>query len=150
MQELECLAKSSLGEAPGVYSETMRDAELKKHLSTFSLSSRRSRSPAPSDEANEPEPGPERDPTRLISNTVWECHNCGKPVKVGLVGQSNYDAHVDSKDCVKEDNIDIVQLLLEHNADLNIVGGNYGTALQAAVCEENIDIVQLLQAHGAM
>ncbi|KAF8134768.1 hypothetical protein K438DRAFT_2031346 [Mycena galopus ATCC 62051] len=75
---------------------------LKKHLSTFSLSLRHSRSPAPSDEANEPEPGPERDPTRLTPNTVWECHKCGKAVKVGLVGQSNYDVHVDSKDCVKE------------------------------------------------
>ncbi|KAF8183591.1 hypothetical protein K438DRAFT_1766876 [Mycena galopus ATCC 62051] len=77
---------------------------LEKHLSTFSLSSRRSRSSAPSDEANdsEPEPGPEHDPTHLTPNTVWECHKCRKPVKVGLVGQFNYDAHVDSKDCVKE------------------------------------------------
>ncbi|KAJ6475414.1 ankyrin repeat-containing domain protein [Mycena sanguinolenta] len=46
-------------------------------------------------------------------------------------------------------NIDIVQLLLEHNADPNIVGGEYGTALQAAAYMGNIDIVQLLLEHHA-
>ncbi|KAJ6475445.1 hypothetical protein C8R45DRAFT_907177 [Mycena sanguinolenta] len=41
------------------------------------------------------------------------------------------------------------QLLLEHNADPNIMGREYGTALQAAAYTGNIDIVQLLLEHHA-
>ncbi|KAJ6474364.1 ankyrin repeat-containing domain protein [Mycena sanguinolenta] len=41
------------------------------------------------------------------------------------------------------------QLLLEHHADPNIMGGEYGTALQAAAYWEKIDIVQLLLQHHA-
>ncbi|KAJ6475459.1 ankyrin repeat-containing domain protein, partial [Mycena sanguinolenta] len=41
------------------------------------------------------------------------------------------------------------QLLLEHNADPNIVGGEYSTALQVAAVVENIRIVQLLLEHNA-
>ncbi|KAJ6474371.1 ankyrin repeat-containing domain protein [Mycena sanguinolenta] len=41
------------------------------------------------------------------------------------------------------------QLLLEHHADPNILGGKYGTALQTAAHEANINIVQLLLEHHA-
>ncbi|KAF9056795.1 hypothetical protein BDP27DRAFT_1172078, partial [Rhodocollybia butyracea] len=41
----------------------------------------------------------------------------------------------------------IVQLLLEHKADVNAQGGMFGSALQAAVTSRNKDIVQLLLEH---
>ncbi|KAJ6474361.1 hypothetical protein C8R45DRAFT_1217412 [Mycena sanguinolenta] len=41
------------------------------------------------------------------------------------------------------------QLLLEYNADPNIVGGTYGTALQAATYRGKIDIVRMLLEHSA-
>ncbi|KAJ6475428.1 ankyrin repeat-containing domain protein [Mycena sanguinolenta] len=41
------------------------------------------------------------------------------------------------------------QLLLEHHADPNMVGEQYGTGLQVAAHQENIDIVQLLLEHNA-
>ncbi|KAJ6475433.1 ankyrin repeat-containing domain protein [Mycena sanguinolenta] len=42
-----------------------------------------------------------------------------------------------------------VQLLLEHHADPNFMGGKYGTALQAAAWQGKIDIVRLLLEHNA-
>ncbi|KAF8507549.1 ankyrin repeat-containing domain protein, partial [Gautieria morchelliformis] len=47
------------------------------------------------------------------------------------------------------DNTGIVQLLLEHGADVNSVGWTYGTALQTAVSRGNTEIVQLLLKQGA-
>ncbi|KAF9071414.1 ankyrin repeat-containing domain protein [Rhodocollybia butyracea] len=46
-------------------------------------------------------------------------------------------------------NKDFVLLLLEHKADVNVQGGEYGNALQAAISEGNKDIVQLLLEHKA-
>jgi ankyrin repeat protein len=43
----------------------------------------------------------------------------------------------------------IVELLLEHKADVNAQGGQYGNALQAAISMHNNGIVQLLQKHNA-
>ncbi|KAF9067573.1 ankyrin repeat-containing domain protein [Rhodocollybia butyracea] len=44
---------------------------------------------------------------------------------------------------------DIVQLLLDYKADVNAQGGEYGNALQAAVYRDKKDIVQLLLDHKA-
>jgi ankyrin repeat protein len=46
-------------------------------------------------------------------------------------------------------NIQMVQLLVQHGADVNALGGDYGSALQAASYDGHIDIVQLLIEHGA-
>ena len=45
--------------------------------------------------------------------------------------------------------LDIVKLLLDHGADVNLHGGRYGNALQAAVYKGSLDIVTLLLDHGA-
>uniref|UniRef100_A0A0W0EVR9 Uncharacterized protein n=1 Tax=Moniliophthora roreri TaxID=221103 RepID=A0A0W0EVR9_MONRR len=47
------------------------------------------------------------------------------------------------------ENLDIVNLLLEKRADINLQGGFYGTALQAASSEGKLDIVKLLLEKGA-
>lgn len=44
---------------------------------------------------------------------------------------------------------DVVKVLLDHGADVNLVGGYYGTALQAASLSGRLDIVRLLLRHGA-
>ncbi|KAF9016833.1 hypothetical protein BDP27DRAFT_1184034, partial [Rhodocollybia butyracea] len=44
---------------------------------------------------------------------------------------------------------DIVQLLIERGADINILGGHYGTALVAASSNLYINVVQLLIEKGA-
>jgi ankyrin repeat protein len=49
----------------------------------------------------------------------------------------------------EEGHINIVQLLIEHGADVNAQSGDYGNALQAASSEGHIDIVQLLIEKGA-
>ncbi|KAJ7675960.1 ankyrin repeat-containing domain protein [Mycena polygramma] len=45
--------------------------------------------------------------------------------------------------------IEGVRLLLEHGADVNAVGGEYGSALQGAAWYGSLDIVCLLLEHGA-
>lgn len=42
-----------------------------------------------------------------------------------------------------------MQILLDHNANVNVGGGAYGSALQAAVCRGKLDTVQLLLDHNA-
>lgn len=44
---------------------------------------------------------------------------------------------------------DVVKVLLDHGADVNLVGGPIGTALQAAALGGRLEIVQLLLKHGA-
>lgn len=44
---------------------------------------------------------------------------------------------------------DVVKVLLDHGADVNLVGGPIGTALQAAALGGRMEIVQLLLRHGA-
>lgn len=44
---------------------------------------------------------------------------------------------------------DVVKVLLQHGADVNLIGGPIGTALQAAALGGTLDIVQLLLRHGA-
>ncbi|KAJ7059443.1 hypothetical protein C8F01DRAFT_1295268 [Mycena amicta] len=44
---------------------------------------------------------------------------------------------------------DIVRLLLEHGADVNMQGGHDGNALQAASHSGHLDVVRLLLEHGA-
>ncbi|KAJ3966507.1 ankyrin repeat-containing domain protein [Lentinula raphanica] len=44
---------------------------------------------------------------------------------------------------------EIVQLLLEHEADVNVQGGFFGTALQAAAFGDYMEIVQLLLKYNA-
>lgn len=44
---------------------------------------------------------------------------------------------------------DVVKVLLDHGADVNLVGGPIGTALQAAALGGRLEIVQLLLRHGA-
>lgn len=43
----------------------------------------------------------------------------------------------------------MVELLLEHAADVNVIDRNYGTALMVAASMENLDAMQLLLLHGA-
>ncbi|KAI1307434.1 ankyrin repeat-containing domain protein [Xylaria venustula] len=51
--------------------------------------------------------------------------------------------------CYQSD-IFTVQLLLDYGAQVNAVGGEYGTALQAAIVHEvDIDVLELLIKHGA-
>ncbi|KAF9060862.1 ankyrin repeat-containing domain protein [Rhodocollybia butyracea] len=50
---------------------------------------------------------------------------------------------------IRNRNKDIVQHLLEHNANVNVQGGRYGNALQAAIRKGNKDIVQLLLEYKA-
>jgi ankyrin repeat protein len=45
--------------------------------------------------------------------------------------------------------VDIVRILIENGADVNIVGGKYGTALQAAAMLGRESIVRLLIDNGA-
>ncbi|KAJ7059432.1 hypothetical protein C8F01DRAFT_1370371 [Mycena amicta] len=45
--------------------------------------------------------------------------------------------------------LDVVRLLLEHGADVNMQGGHYGNALQAASHSGHLDVVRLLLEHGA-
>ncbi|KAH7187521.1 hypothetical protein BKA60DRAFT_602335 [Fusarium oxysporum] len=45
--------------------------------------------------------------------------------------------------------LEIVQLLLDKGADINVQGGVYGNALQAASCEGDREVVQLLLDKGA-
>lgn len=44
---------------------------------------------------------------------------------------------------------DVVKVLLDHGADVNLIGGSMGTALQAAALGGRLEIVQLLLSHGA-
>ncbi|PYH43034.1 ankyrin repeat domain-containing protein, partial [Aspergillus saccharolyticus JOP 1030-1] len=44
---------------------------------------------------------------------------------------------------------EIVQLLLKEGADVNMQGGRYGNALQAASARGHTEIVQLLLRKGA-
>lgn len=44
---------------------------------------------------------------------------------------------------------DVVKVLLDHGADVNLVGGPIGTALQAAALGGRLEIVQLLLRNGA-
>ena len=50
---------------------------------------------------------------------------------------------------VLEDTTMIVQMLLEHGADVNAQGGHYGNALQAACSGGHDKIVQMLLEQGA-
>ncbi|KAK2046156.1 hypothetical protein LZ31DRAFT_462908, partial [Colletotrichum somersetense] len=43
----------------------------------------------------------------------------------------------------------IVQILLDHGADVNMQGGEYGNALGAASVKGHDKIVQMLLDHGA-
>jgi ankyrin repeat protein len=45
--------------------------------------------------------------------------------------------------------MDIVQLLIEHSANVNAQGGDFGNALQAASFNGHMTIIQLLIEHGA-
>ena len=45
--------------------------------------------------------------------------------------------------------VNIVQFLLAKGADVNLIGGEYGCALQAASAKGHDSIVQLLLAKGA-
>ncbi|EMD33438.1 hypothetical protein CERSUDRAFT_98545, partial [Gelatoporia subvermispora B] len=45
--------------------------------------------------------------------------------------------------------LEVVRLLIEHDADVRTEGGYYGTALQAASCRGHLEIVRLLIEHGA-
>lgn len=45
---------------------------------------------------------------------------------------------------------DVVRVLLDHGADVNLVGGSIGTPLQAAALGGRLGIVQLLLNHGAV
>ncbi|KAJ6451255.1 ankyrin repeat-containing domain protein [Mycena sanguinolenta] len=42
-----------------------------------------------------------------------------------------------------------IALVLKQDANINVLGGRYGTALQTAAYQQNINIVQLLLEHGA-
>jgi ankyrin repeat protein len=42
--------------------------------------------------------------------------------------------------------IEIVQLLLQHGADVHIQGGLFGNALEAAYSRDNIAVVEILEA----
>ena len=44
---------------------------------------------------------------------------------------------------------DIVSLLLDRGADINLIGGRYGTALGTAICFGNHKVVSLLLDRGA-
>ncbi|KAK7024705.1 hypothetical protein R3P38DRAFT_2707584, partial [Favolaschia claudopus] len=73
-----------------------------KRLSTFSLTSRRSASPTPTNASNQEAAGPENsDSAPLAPDTTWTCTKCEKPVKVGFAGQYNYDEHQKSEKCKK-------------------------------------------------
>jgi hypothetical protein len=45
--------------------------------------------------------------------------------------------------------LDIVQFLVENGADVNIQGGQYGSALKAALDHREKNIAQFLRDHGA-
>ena len=48
-----------------------------------------------------------------------------------------------------EGHSEIVELLLDRDADINTEGGFYGDALIAALCEGHADVAKLLLANGA-
>ncbi|KAJ7658332.1 ankyrin repeat-containing domain protein, partial [Mycena polygramma] len=43
----------------------------------------------------------------------------------------------------------IVRILLDHGADVNTAGGEYGSALHGAAAVDHMDIVRILLEHGA-
>ncbi|CAM1508295.1 Fc.00g051430.m01.CDS01 [Cosmosporella sp. VM-42] len=45
--------------------------------------------------------------------------------------------------------IEVISILLEYQADVNLVGGSLGTPLQAAALGGRLDVIQLLLSHGA-
>ncbi|KAJ7637979.1 ankyrin repeat-containing domain protein [Mycena polygramma] len=45
--------------------------------------------------------------------------------------------------------VEVVRILLEHGADVNTVGGAYGTALQGASTHGFVEVVRILLEHGA-
>ena len=46
--------------------------------------------------------------------------------------------------------ISLVEILLDHGADVNVQGGRYGNALQAAIAgHAACEAIQLLLGHGA-
>ncbi|KAH8797997.1 ankyrin repeat-containing domain protein [Flagelloscypha sp. PMI_526] len=50
---------------------------------------------------------------------------------------------------VNEDSLDVVKFLVRKGADVNIQGGQYGSALQAAVTVGDLDMVKFLVENGA-
>ena len=46
--------------------------------------------------------------------------------------------------------LDLARLLLDRGADVDAVGGDYGTALQAACARGYLDIAMPLRARGAV
>jgi len=54
-----------------------------------------------------------------------------------------------ARDAIDGSWLNIVKLLLDRGADVNLTGGEYGTALGAAAFAGKVDIVKLLLARGA-
>ena len=53
------------------------------------------------------------------------------------------------KQAVHGGNVEVIRLLLDKGANVNLQGGKYDYALQAAVYGGNVEIIQLLLDKGA-
>jgi ankyrin repeat protein len=79
---------------------------------------------------------------REDSKIDTQTRHFGTAIDAGLYGTALQAAS-------KGGHLEIVQLLLNHGADVNIRRGDSGTALQAASAIGYLEIVQLLLNHGA-